>query len=182
MFGEPAVRYLQMNQRCRPRPPCPLELVRQCFAQHRDLVAQMGWTDVTITTDLITMDIRGCAHVGLESRSPFLDHRIVEFAFRLPGRMKIRAGGVTKWIFREVAREFLPADLVDRRDKMGMVSPLPIWLGRALPGGSQPLVESLRQRRIGIPLEMPEDNEYDRRRHALVSRELWFRTFHDKRG
>jgi hypothetical protein len=29
---------------------------------------------------------------------------------------------------------------------------------------------------------MPEDNEYDRRRHALVSRELWFRTFHDKRG
>jgi hypothetical protein len=86
-------------------------------------------------TDLITMHIRACAHVGLESRSPFLDHRIVEFAFRLSGRMKIRAGGVTKWIFREVAREFLPADLVDRRDKMGMVSPLPIWLGRALPGG-----------------------------------------------
>jgi asparagine synthase (glutamine-hydrolysing) len=183
MFGEPALRYLQMNQRVPPQTSRPLELVRQCFAQHRDLVAQMGWTDVTITLpDLITMDDRGCAHVGLESRSPFLDHRIVEFAFRLPGRMKIRDGGVTKWILREVAREFLPADLVDRRDKMGMVSPLPIWLQRELRGWSQGLVESLRRRTPGIPIEMPEDNEYDRRLHALVSLELWFRTFHDQRG
>ena len=83
-----------MNQRVPPQTSRPLELVRQCFTQHRDLVAQMGWTDVTITLpDLITMDDRGCAHVGLERRSPFLDHRIVEFAFRLPGRMKIREAG-----------------------------------------------------------------------------------------
>jgi len=183
MFGEPALRYLQMNQRVPPRTSRPLELVRQCFAQYRDLVAQMGWADVTITLpDLITMDDRGCAHVGLESRSPFLDHRIVEFAFRLPGRMKIREGGVTKWILREVAREFLPADLVDRRDKMGMVSPLPIWLRRELHGWSQELVESLQQRQLGIPMEMPEEDDYDRRLHALVSLELWFRMFHDRRG
>ena len=181
MFGEPALRYLQMNQRVPPQTSRPLELVRQCFARHRDLVAQMGWADVTITLpDLITMDDRGCAHVGLESRSPFLDHRIVEFAFRLPGRMKIREGGVTKWILREVAREFLPADLVDRRDKMGMVSPLPLWLQRELRGWSQELVELLRRRQLEIPMETPEDNHYDRRLNALVSLELWFRTFHDR--
>jgi asparagine synthetase B (glutamine-hydrolysing) len=171
------------SARVPPQTSRPLELVRQCFAQYRDLVAQMGWTDVIITLpDLITMDDRGCAHVGLESRSPFLDHRIVEFAFRLPGRMKIRAGGLIKWIFREVAREFLPADLVDCRDKMGMVSPLSMWLQRERRGGSQGLIESLQPRKLGLPLQMPEDNAYDRRLHALVSRDLWLRTFHDKRG
>jgi Asparagine synthase len=171
------------SARVPPQTSRPLELVRQCFAQYRDLVAQMGWTDVIITLpDLITMDDRGCAHVGLESRSPFLDHRIVEFAFRLPGRMKIRAGGLTKWIFREVAREFLPADLVDCRDKMGMVSPLSMWLQRERRGGSQGLIESLQPRKLGLPLQMPEDNAYDRRLHALVSLELWFGTFHDRRA
>lgn len=181
MFGDPALRYLQMNQRVPPQTSRPLEVMRRCFAQHRDLVTQMGFTDMTITLpDLITMDDRGCAHVGLESRSPFLDHRIVELAFRLPGRMKIRGPGVTKWILREVAREFLPPELVDRRDKMGMVSPLALWLRRELREWAEGLVEALGRRKLGIPMEMPENTEYDRRLNALVSLELWFRTFHDR--
>jgi asparagine synthase (glutamine-hydrolysing) len=179
-FGEPALRYLQMNQRVTPQTARPLEIVRECFARHEDLVAQMGYTDMTLTLpDLITMDDRGCAHVGLESRSPFLDHRIVELAFRLPGRLKIREGGVTKWILRQVAREFLPLDLVERRDKMGMVSPLAIWLRRELRGWTDGLVASLERRKLPLPLETPEDNDYDRRLHALVSLELWLRIFHD---
>ena len=91
-------------------------------------------------------------------------------------------GGVTKWILREVAREFLPADLVDRRDKTGMVGHLPMWLQRELREWSQGLVESPQRRKLGLPLEMPEDNDYDRRLHALVSLELWFRTSHDRRA
>jgi len=180
MFGDPALRYLTLNQRVTPRTSRPAAVVRELFAAHSDVVAQMGYTDAAITLpDLITMDDRGCAHVGLESRSPFLDHRIVEFAFRLPARLKIREGGVTKWILREVAREFVPPEIVDRKDKMGMVSPIGGWLRRELRPWVGELVESLWRRQLDLPIEEPEDNEYDRRLHALISLELWFRIFHD---
>lgn len=182
MFSDPALRYLSMNQRVTPRTGRPAEVLQELFAHHSDIVAQMGYADAAITLpDLITMDDRGCAHVGLESRSPFLDYRIVEFAFRLPARLKIREGGVTKWILREAAREFVPAEIVDRKDKMGMVSPIGVWLRRELRPWTEDLLASLHQRQLPLPLEEPEDNEYDRRLHALISLELWFRIFHDAR-
>lgn len=178
MFGDPALRYLAMNQRVAPRTARPTNVLRDLFAQHTDVVAQMGYADAMLTLpDLITMDDRGCAHVGLESRSPFLDYRIVEFAFRLPARLKIREGGVTKWILREVAREFVPPEIVDRPDKMGMVSPVGLWLRQELRPWADQLVLSLRQRQLALPIEEPEENAYDRRLHALIMLELWFRTF-----
>jgi asparagine synthase (glutamine-hydrolysing) len=180
MFGDPALRYLELNQRVQPRTSLPADTLRQLFSYHPDIVAQMGYADAMLTLqDLIKMDDRGCAHVGLESRSPFLDHRIAEFAFRLPSRFKIRPGGVTKWILREVAREFVPLEIVERKDKMGMVSPIGIWLRRELKPWSDGLVASLRQRGLDLPMEPPEDNDYDRRLHALISLELWFRCFID---
>jgi asparagine synthase (glutamine-hydrolysing) len=182
IFGDPAMRYLELNQRVTPRTSLPAETLRRLFSYQHDSVAQAGYTDIALTLqDLITMDDRGCAHVGLESRSPFLDHRIVELAFRLPSRFKIRPGGVTKWILREVAREFVPVEIVERRDKMGMVSPVGLWLQRELQSWSHSLVASLQARNLDLPTEPPEDNDYDRRLHALVTMELWFRRFIDSR-
>jgi len=182
IFGNPALRYLALNQRVEPRTSLPADTLRQLFSYHPDIVAQMGYTDAMITLqDLIKMDDRGCAHVGLESRSPFLDHRIVEFAFRLPARFKIRPGGVTKWILREAAREFVPLEIVERKDKMGMVSPIGVWLQRELKTWADSLVAALGRRGLHLPIETPEENEYDRRRHALISLELWFRCFIDAR-
>jgi asparagine synthase (glutamine-hydrolysing) len=181
MFGDPALRYLALNQRVAPRTALPADTVRRLFAYHPDIVAQMGYTDAMLTLqDLIKMDDRGCGHAGLESRSPFLDHRIVEFAFRLPARFKIRPGGVTKWILREVAREFVPAEIVDRQDKMGMVSPIGRWLRQELKPWSDELVAGLERRQLGLAQEPPEDGDYDRRLHALISLELWFRRFIDR--
>ncbi len=180
MFGDPALRYLALNQRVQPRTSLPADTLRQLFSYHPDIVAQMGYADAMLTLqDLIKMDDRGCAHVGLESRSPFLDHRIAEFAFRLPARFKIRPGGVTKWILREAAREFVPLEIVERKDKMGMVSPIGLWLRRELKTWSDGLVASLGRRGLDLPVEAPEDNDYDRRLHALISLELWFRRFID---
>lgn len=180
IFGDPALRYLELNERVAPRTLLPADTVRQLFSYHSDVVAQMGYTDAMITLqDLIKMDDRGCAHVGLESRSPFLDYRIAEFAFRLPGRFKIRPGGSTKWILREVAREFVPLEVVERKDKMGMVSPIGVWLRRELKPWTDELVTALQQRAIDLPFEQPEDNDYDRRIHALISLELWHRRFID---
>jgi asparagine synthase (glutamine-hydrolysing) len=179
VMGDPALRYLQLNQRVTPSTSRPLELLRELFAAQTDIVNQMGYADACLTLqDLITMDDRGCAHVGLESRSPFLDYRIVEFAFRLPGHLKIR-NGTTKWILREAAREWLPPEIVDRPDKMGMVSPIGRWLKGELAGWVEPLRRSLEARDTGLDLQEPEDNDYDRRLHALVSLELWYRRFMD---
>lgn len=180
MFGDFALRYLEMTKRVDPHNTLARDTIRQLFSYHSDIVACMGYTDAMITLqDLIKMDDRGCAHVGLESRSPFLDHRIVEFAFRLPGRFKIRPGGVTKWVLREVAREFVPLEIVERKDKMGMVSPVGLWLRRELKKWADDLVNSLQRRRLNLTLEPPENNEYDRRLHALICLELWFRRFID---
>ena len=62
---------------------------------------------------------------SVETRVPFLNHELVEFAFSLPGRLKIK-NGCCKWLLKEVARRRLPADIVDR-PKEGFVMPINVW-------------------------------------------------------
>jgi asparagine synthase (glutamine-hydrolysing) len=66
---------------------------------------------------------------SIESRVPFMDYRIVEFANRLPSAFKVRNGS-GKAIVKDVAREFLPAEIVDRR-KSGFGVPLARWFRAA---------------------------------------------------
>jgi asparagine synthase (glutamine-hydrolysing) len=63
---------------------------------------------------------------GIENRSPFLDHRLVEYVSSLPAYMKIR-GGTTKWIFRAVAKGRIPDDILNRRLKLGFPTPVGEW-------------------------------------------------------
>ena len=63
---------------------------------------------------------------SIESRLPFLDHRLVEFILALPERWKIREGW-TKYIQRKAIEPYLPAEVVWRRDKMGFVTPQQSW-------------------------------------------------------
>ncbi|WP_125778246.1 asparagine synthase (glutamine-hydrolyzing) [Antribacter gilvus] len=67
---------------------------------------------------------------SLELRPPLLDHRLVELAFRLPSSVKVR-GGVTKWALKEVARRYLPTEVVDRK-KVGFRVPLDAWFRSGL--------------------------------------------------
>jgi asparagine synthase (glutamine-hydrolysing) len=70
---------------------------------------------------------------SIESRVPFLDHTLVEFAMSVPDRLKIR-GKTQKYIFKEAVSDLLPASIVHRK-KMGFPTPLRQWLrdARALP-------------------------------------------------
>src|SRR5262249_6247550 len=63
---------------------------------------------------------------SIESRVPFLDHRLVEFAAGLPARMKLR-GFRTKWILREAVGSILPAEILSRK-KMGFPVPFGVWM------------------------------------------------------
>jgi asparagine synthase (glutamine-hydrolysing) len=97
-----------------------------------------GPIDRMLRTDLLTylpedllvkMDRATMAN-SLEARSPLLDHRVVEFAARLPVERKIH-GGTTKVLLRAIAKQLMPADLVDR-PKMGFAVPVADWFRGAL--------------------------------------------------
>ena len=63
--------------------------------------------------------------VSLEAREPLLDHRLVEFAARLPAKMRLR-GGSGKWLMKRALGSRLPDEILHRR-KMGFVTPVSAW-------------------------------------------------------
>ena len=67
---------------------------------------------------------------SLEARSPLLDHRVYEFAAALPSHRKMRRG-TSKIVLREVAKQLMPAELVDR-PKMGFGVPIGSWFRSTL--------------------------------------------------
>ena len=75
----------------------------------------------SLPTILHYVDRMTMAH-SVESRVPFLDHRLVEFAFTLNNDCKI-SSGVTKKILRESVKDILPEKIYNRRDKKGFVTP-----------------------------------------------------------
>jgi asparagine synthase (glutamine-hydrolysing) len=97
-----------------------------------DTVTRMMFTDIQtyLAEDILTkVDRMSMAH-ALEVRSPFLDHRMVEFACRLPLSFKIK-GETTKLILRDVAQEWVPTAIL-KRSKQGFQVPLGEWFKNSL--------------------------------------------------
>lgn len=138
--------------------------------------------DLLVKADIATMA------VSLEARSPFLDHKVMEYAVRLPRTLKVR-GLVTKYLLR---KRILPAVVPDAdptRRKMGFVLPISHWLR----GSMRPfLYETLLSDRLGrrgllrpaAVRRLVRDHVEGRRDlgnalWALLVLELWFQRFID---
>ncbi len=129
-------------------------------------------------------DRMSMAH-GLESRVPFLDHKLIEFAATIPADIKFK-GGQMKHLLKEVFKENIPSKILNRRDKMGFPVPLSEWFEGDLRsfyiGTMRSMIENERSFiKEDVKLNnLIGEEKFSRKSWALISLELWHQNFHDK--
>ncbi len=137
---------------------------------------------------LVKVDIATMAH-GLEGRSPFLDHELMEFAASLPSNLKLRHG-VKKYILKQAAADLLPAEIINR-PKMGFGVPIDAWFRGSLKELLCDVTGSVRFRERGVLRPLAVRHLLDEHVRGTASwhyqlwnilmLELWFRAFIDQR-
>jgi len=123
--------------------------------------------------DVLTKVDRATMAVSLESRAPFLDHRVVEFAFSLPLDLKMR-GRESKWLLRQLLYRHVPRELIDR-PKMGFGVPIDAWLRGALKPWALALLDPDRLRREGYIRPQPVMQAWQEHQSGRVNHQhfLW---------
>jgi asparagine synthase (glutamine-hydrolysing) len=156
-----------------------------------DLLHRLLYTDIkTYLVELLMKQDQMSMATSIESRVPFLDHKLVEYAATLPDAWKLQ-GWTTKRVLREAMKGLLPESILNR-PKMGFPVPFAGWTRGAWNSVARDILLDRRARQRGI-LE-PRAVDHLLRAHAdgrteggdriwtLLNLELWHRTFIDGEG
>jgi asparagine synthase (glutamine-hydrolysing) len=159
------------------------------FAETETLVSGANRADIhTYLPDdlMVKVDVASMAH-GLETRSPLLDHIMMEWAMGLPENAKMTRG-VTKALFKSAMKSYLPAELL-RRPKMGFSCPVDRWFRNELKELAYDtlLSQSARERGLFRPEYIrrvlnehcDKSRDHHTRLWPLLMLELWFRMWID---
>ncbi len=152
------------------------------------LLDRLLYADIkTYLVELLMKQDQMSMAASIESRVPFLDHTLVEFAARLPDRLKLR-GFTTKWILRQAIRDVLPPAILSR-PKMGFPVPFGIWMRGPWNAVARDVLLDPRSRERGLINAAAVERLLGA--HAaghvngadaiwsLLNLELWYRTFID---
>jgi asparagine synthase (glutamine-hydrolysing) len=154
-----------------------------------------GIVDATMLTDqmtylpndlLVKVDIASMAN-SLEARSPFLDHKVIEFAASLPEQIKLR-GTETKYLLKKVASRIVPREVLYRK-KMGFGVPLTHWFRNDLKDYLREVLLSDKAQKRGlikseivsrmVQQHTAGERDYVSQLWTLLMLELWYRQFID---
>ncbi len=153
----------------------------------KDVVDRMLATDVEsrLPAHLLLQVDRMTMAIGLEARSPFLDHELGELIAGFPGHAKVR-GRRLKALLREVARDYLPRDIVER-PKQGFMLPISHWLRGELGGQAGRFFERSRLAHNGylkpealkrlIAEHRSGHHDHHHRLWMLLNLEVWWRLY-----
>lgn len=166
-----------------------LDLLEPYFQKSKSYVGGAAWADIhTYLPDdlLVKVDIASMAH-GLEARSPLLDHRLMEWAARIPSAQKMDSG-VTKAILKSALEPFLPNEVL-YRPKMGFGVPIDEWFKGELKELAYDVLLSTQARQRGLISPAYVETMLDEhcggvrlhhtRLWALLILELWFQMWID---
>ncbi len=122
---------------------------------------------------------------SVESRVPFLDHPLVEFAATMPSNIKFK-DGTLKMVLVNAMRSELPDPILNRKDKMGFPVPLNEWLKKDIKDFVHDIFSSEKMKdrpyfnQGEILKSLNTESKFGRKIWGLLSLELWHRQFHDQ--
>lgn len=185
-----ATRYYQLIRRSKYDSNEVLEIINKSFKLFPNKpISAAGYADLQLSfPPLLRTEDRITTAWGIEARSPFLDHRLVEFVFSLPDRMKINNKRnkqfVMKDILREATKSFLPKEILYRNDKIGFPSPTGNWLNRELDPLMRNIVSEFRSVKEFLPVQNSLDHlalgEYNRSKWQILQLTIWHLLFIQK--